>query len=102
MDDIKPGSYIYTNNPPVEIKGLMTLRDYFAAQAMQAMIQARATLPEDDDNSYWCAVHFGLNSEMDLMNGDKDPPEKFTWSGLLAIESYAMADAMLKARMENT
>jgi hypothetical protein len=42
VDDIKPGSYIYTNNPPVEIKGLMTLRDYFAAKAMQG-VMARTT-----------------------------------------------------------
>jgi hypothetical protein len=102
VDDIKPGSFIYTNNPPVEIKGLMTLRDYFAAQAMQAMIQARATLPLEDDNSYLFATSCGINCETELVNGDKDPPEKFTWAGLLAIESYEMADAMLKARMENT
>ena len=42
MDDIKPGSYFYTNNPPVEIKGLMTLRDYFAAKAMHG-VMARTT-----------------------------------------------------------
>ena len=33
-----PGSIYYTNNPPVEIKGLMTLRDYFAAKAMQGVM----------------------------------------------------------------
>ena len=66
MDDIKPGSYIYTNNPPVEINGLMTLRDYFAAHAMQG-VMARTT--------------------------DQ---------GGIAQWSYEMADAMLKARMENT
>ena len=32
-----PGSIIYTS-PPVEIRGDMTLRDYFAAKAMQAYI----------------------------------------------------------------
>ena len=33
-----PGLIYYTNNPPVEIRGDMTLRDYFAAKAMQAYI----------------------------------------------------------------
>jgi hypothetical protein len=37
MSEIKPGSIIYNNNPSVEIKGEMTLRDYFAAQAMLGM-----------------------------------------------------------------
>jgi hypothetical protein len=98
VDDIKPGSIIYTNNPPVEIKGLMTLRDYFAAKAMQAMIQARASLPEDNENCYEFTTYHGVKGEMDLLDNDK---EKFTWAGLLSVESYEIADEMLKARLRN-
>ena len=71
MDDIKPGSIIYTNNPPVEIKGLMTLRDYFAAKAMQAMIS--------------------------FSNGDL---EWAKWDDY-AEDAYEVADKMLKARLKN-
>jgi hypothetical protein len=76
----------------------MTLRDYFAAKAMQAMIQAKATLPEDDDNSYAFTIACGVNGPLPLQNGDKDPPENFTWAELLCVESYEIADEMLKAR----
>ena len=70
MDDIKPGSFVYTNNPPVEIKGLMTLRDYFAAKAMQSLLIGGY---EDLTIEYWDSI-----------------PKT----------AYGMADAMLKARME--
>ena len=100
MNEIKPGSIIYTNNPPVEIKGDMTLRDYFAAKALQAMIQASATVPEDDEHSYISAVYGGVNTEMSLRNGLKEPPEPFTWAELLCVESYEIADQMLKARIK--
>ena len=36
MDKPMPGSIIYTN-PPVEIRGDMTLRDYFAAHVVMGM-----------------------------------------------------------------
>jgi hypothetical protein len=39
MDGLKPGAVIVTNNPPVTIKGEMSLRDYFAAKAMQGLIE---------------------------------------------------------------
>ena len=76
MDDIKPGSFIYTNNPPVEIKGLMTLRDYFAAKAMQVILK----------DQY----------EDGLYVGDVDNDSEH----VCANSAYMMADAMLKARME--
>jgi hypothetical protein len=72
MDDIKPGSYIYTNNPPVEIKGLMTLRDYFAAKAMQGLLMGGY---EDLTKEYWDSI---------------------------PNDAYAMADSMLEARVKNT
>ena len=76
----------------------MTLRDYFAAKAMQAMIQARATLPEEEQDSFAYAVVCGVNAQMELQNGDKEPPENFTWAELLCVESYEIADEMLQAR----
>lgn len=41
MKEVKPGEVIvmHTPNPPVVIKGEMTLRDYFAAKAMQGLIE---------------------------------------------------------------
>lgn len=47
MDKPMPGEIFYTN-PPVEIKGLMTLRDYFAAQAMQGDISAGVDVHPDE------------------------------------------------------
>jgi hypothetical protein len=79
MDDIKPGSIIYTNNPPVEIKGLMTLRDYFAAHAMQVVLKDQYENDMPIGEGY---VDTGMNEE------------------ICAQVSYVMADAMLKARME--
>ena len=76
----------------------MTLRDYFAAKAMQAIIQARATLPEDNDNCFEFITHCGVNGPINLQNDDLDPPRHFTWGELLAVESYEIADYMLKVR----
>jgi hypothetical protein len=53
--------------------GGMTLRDYFAAKAMQSLV-----------------THF-LNTELN----EVDPQG---WMDGLAMDSYSMADAMLKAR----
>ena len=71
-EEIKPGSIIYyTGNPPVEIKGDMTLRDYFAARAMQvAFTEGRFCFTKHDYSE-------------------------------LSKVAYAMADAMLKERNLN-
>ena len=37
MSELKPEPVIYNKNPPVEIKGGMTLRDYFAAHVLMGM-----------------------------------------------------------------
>ena len=66
-----PGSIIYTN-PPVEIKGDMTLRDYFAAKAMQGLLMGGY---EDLTKEYWDSI---------------------------PNDAYAMADAMLEARLKET
>jgi len=56
----------------------MTLRDYFAAKAMQAILPTYNTVDVFDDQT-----------------GDDDDP---SFPELIAIDSYLMADAMLKAR----
>jgi hypothetical protein len=71
MDKPMPGEIFYTN-PPVEIKGLMTLRDYFAAQAMRGLLMGGY---EDLTKEYWDSI---------------------------PNDAYSMADAMLKARVKNT
>jgi hypothetical protein len=68
-EEIAPGSIIYyRGNPPVEIKGDMTLRDYFAAKAMQVVFT----------EGRFCFT-------------------KQSYTELSKV-AYAMADAMLKER----
>jgi len=70
VSELKPGLIYYTSNPIATIKGEMTLRDYFAAKAMQSLL----TTPTKD----W-------PSGSDLS---------------VSEEAYAMADAMLEVRMQ--
>jgi hypothetical protein len=53
----------------------MTLRDYFAAKALQSLIT-------------------------NFLNKDLDQTDPYGWMGGLAMDSYSMADAMMKARDE--
>ena len=83
----------------------MELRDYFAAKAMQAMVQASASLNVKDDDtpmedcSFETAVTCGFNSEIPLHGTDKDGKDfKYTWAQYYAEEAYLIADAMMKAR----
>ena len=76
----------------------MALRDYFAAKAMQAIIQARTTLSEDSDFNFASMVFGGVNANVDLQNCNANPVRPFTWGELLAVESYEIADCMLEAR----
>jgi len=75
---VEPGSFIYINNPPVEIKGLMTLRDYFAAKAMQAMLAS----PE---------LMVVVTADQVLGENAKER---------IANLSYKYADAMLEQRLK--
>jgi hypothetical protein len=85
----------------------MDLRDYFAAQAMQAMVQASASLNVKDDDklmddcSFETAVACGFNSEILLHGTDKEGKDfRYTWAQYYAEEAYLIADAMMKAREE--
>lgn len=86
----------------------MDLRDYFAAKAMQAMIQNSALLKDEstspefsvlDSYSFDNAVICGVNSEIDLEDSDRGI--KYTWAQYYAEEAYCIADAMMKARDSN-
>jgi hypothetical protein len=60
----------------------MTLRDYFAAKAMQALIHDEAAGPDCGSLSEWWA----------------DVDEKLIGPERFAVAAYMMADAMLGAR----
>jgi hypothetical protein len=60
----------------------MTLRDYFAAKAMQALIHDEAADPDCGSLSEWWA----------------DVDEKLIGPERFAVAAYMMADAMLRAR----
>ena len=83
----------------------MDLRDYFAAQAMQAMVQASASLNVKDDDmpmddcSFETAVGCGVGAHIPLSGTDQDGKDfKYTWAQYYAEEAYLIADAMMKAR----
>lgn len=71
MNELMPGSIIYDVNPPVKIVGEMSLRDYFAAHAMQSLLLSPA--------NEWPA---GLDISV-------------------SEAAYDMADSMLEARVKN-
>jgi len=82
------------SNDGAHVDGGMTLRHYFAAKAMQALIQARTTLKEEEypDDSYPFAASCGLNAETDV---GKDGGGKYRWVELLVEEAYEVADEMV-------
>jgi|694.fasta_scaffold11339_16 hypothetical protein len=79
----------WTNNPEVlermKNQGGMTLRDYFAGQAMAQLIKREVREIRKDGRKMDC---FGLD----------DSPEVPWHTSHIASESYAIADAMLAAR----
>jgi hypothetical protein len=64
----------------------MTLRDYFAAKAMQGLLSHHGLYEED-------ASHHGLASKEEQKDRESAVP-----FDQLAVAAYAMANAMLKAR----
>ena len=69
------------------------LYNYFAAQAMKALIEARAHLPEEDENSVTNAIWCGTGSKLDL---NKEDGGKYAWGELVAEEAFEMADFMME------
>ena len=81
------------------------LRDYFAAQAMQALIQASASLrPRLDDDfieecSFEYAVANGVNSEIGMSGEEADGTQfRYSWARHYAEEAYYLADEMVRQR----
>ena|GEM_PF-2051340 len=89
----------------VEFAPGMSLRDWFAGQAMQAIINTTASLHASGDLTSGSAEHpesiandaraLGWGSEIDLKDCDGQP---YTWLKYLCEEAYDFADAMLAAR----
>jgi hypothetical protein len=83
----------------------MDLRDYFAAKAMQALIQASTSLNPKNDNdfleecSFKNAVSCGVNSQIELDGENPDGTEfTYTWARHYVEEAYSIADEMMKQR----
>ena len=81
------------------------LRDYFAAQAMQALIQASTSLNMKDDDdfleecSFENAVSCGSGSYVSMIGEEADGTEfRYTWARHYSEEAYYIADEMLRQR----
>jgi hypothetical protein len=75
-------------------KGI-TIRDYFAAKAMQALIQASTTLSEHDELNFERVHTLGLGAEI---NVTRDGGHRYTYPEYFSEDAYLIADAMLKER----
>lgn len=73
----------------------MTLRDYFAAKAMAAFIQASTSINDNADYSFGSAEVLGVNTPQSTFGHDN---ERMSFARLWSEEAYCMADAMLAAR----
>lgn len=74
----------------------LSVRDYFAAKALVALIEARSHLPGDDPMSMSWAIACGVNEVMpNYFEHDGKP---MRWSADVAIDAYSMADAMIAKR----
>ena len=68
---LMPGSIIYDVNPPVKIVGEMSLRDYFAAKAMQSLLMAPTdSWPNGVDISVSVAAYQLADSMLEARSGE--------------------------------
>jgi len=81
--------FINEHTHPTTINHGMTLRDYFAGQALAQLIKREVNEIREDGRKMDC---FGLD----------DSPEVPWHTSHIASESYAIADAMLVARKEGS
>jgi hypothetical protein len=68
----------------------MTLRDYFAAKAMQALIHTRATLPEDCAEGFQTINYVGWGTKVEGC--------VYTHAESIVHDAYFIAGEMLKER----
>mgnify|MGYP003334740661 CR=1 len=73
----------------------LTLLDYFAAKAMQALIQARATLDEDHPLSFHDAVTNGVCADIPDHYDDGEP---LTFADDVSADAYLIAGSMILRR----
>lgn len=73
----------------------MSLRDYFAAQALQGLLVAQSNLDDSDEESVSWALSCGIGEELSYHHSDGKP---YTWEEMLAENCYGLADAMLAER----
>jgi len=78
----------------------ISLRDYFAARAMQSLIAARVALGPDHDESFENNVCSGLSAPWNFLNDEDGTPMSF--AAATACDAYEIADAMLKERQKPT
>jgi hypothetical protein len=83
MSNTNTGGPAFPSQREHTTKEGMTLRDYFAAKAMQGIVCA----PHSTDDDKTAAVY--LSDGLGFSDGMR---------GRVAVAAYAMADAMLKAR----
>lgn len=83
----------------------MDLRDYFAAKAMQALIQASTSLNAKNDNglldeySFENAVFCGVNAQIELTGENPDGTDfTYTWVRHYVEEAYSIANEMMEER----
>jgi hypothetical protein len=69
------------------------LRNQFAMEAMKALIEARSTLPEESDDSFYHVMECGINGQVNLT---KEDGTKYAWGEIVAEEAYEMSDWMIK------
>ena len=77
--------YGYEKEMPKQVALGMTLRDYFAAKAMQGLLSA--PYAENEDH-----MTVSISDGLGFRDGMR---------GRIAVAAYAMADAMLKARSQS-
>jgi len=95
MTEEKTEGAAFPNNFSLPENQGLTLRDYFAAQAMQALIIASTSLGEDEDQSFQKAAFNGFGAPTDMYDSDHLP---YSYSRLTVEEAYGFADEMIAHR----
>lgn len=83
-DKINGGPAFPLKNPTTGDFHGMTLRDYFAAKAMQALVTARSEVFMNDREGVVC--------------GDETDDTEYITSDWIGLDAYSIADRMLDAK----
>lgn len=78
----------------------MALRDYFAAKAMQVLIQNMAIIqPDNTDTEYESARYSGWGTQIPGTEYGKDS-KPLSYAKNVALDAFLIADVMLETRNE--